>query len=87
MSICYILLGFYICVNFLIAKWVNKSQDKNYKQILTDDGECLHDKYSEFRRYDQRTSFWKIFLGLIFLFWIRVFLSIFIITATWFFLK
>lgn len=61
----------HIKTNTPINNGTNLSKDIEYENIN------IHDNYPEFRRYDE-LSFLRIFLGMLFLFWIRFSLIIFL---------
>jgi hypothetical protein len=91
MSLLWVLvLGFYIVLNFILSWWIFKSQNLYYDPInIKHNGEDrnMHDLYPAFRRYDKKTSFIRIFLGINLLFWPRVILSILLCVGKWLVLK
>jgi hypothetical protein len=94
MSLLWFFVSFYIFINYFISKWIYKMQLIYYKPVfVTDENDPnskprnLHDDYPAFKRYDKESSFLRIFLGVNLFFWIRIILSVFIITLCWLSLK
>jgi 1-acyl-sn-glycerol-3-phosphate acyltransferase len=84
----------YVALNFILSIWVYNYGKKFYrnKQIPEEfaikygkNGD-VHLNYPEFRRYD-KLNYFRLLFGLIFLFWIRLFLILFLTMGLWLSLK
>ena len=83
--------GTYIIFNFIWSVKLSKKYKKFIKEKPIFDEQTkqtvnLHDLYPEFKRYDS-ISFYRIFLGLVFFFWFKMIVSIFICLSLWMWLK
>jgi hypothetical protein len=86
----------YILLNLVLALYMKSFGKKFYDYVPinkdptdTDDitsSNNAHNQYPEFRRYDN-FSFWRLFLGLIFLFWIRMIVILILAFGLWLTLK
>jgi hypothetical protein len=72
----------YIVVNFLISFYIFRNYKKFRKEKLITDPETnkiidVHKIYPEFVKHGE-VGFLRIFFGLVFLFWIKIFLCLFL---------
>jgi hypothetical protein len=88
------LVGVYTTINLLLSIWLYNGHLKYYEPAIIPDTEDsgkkskdLHDHYPEWRKYDKKTSFIRIFLGSMFLVWPRLIICTFMIFVIWFNLK
>ena len=77
-----ILLISYVLLNLLMSLYINKNYQKFRKEKFTKDPETnkiidVHKIYPEFIKSSD-VGFLRIFFGLVFLFWIKIFLCLFL---------
>lgn len=77
----------YLTFNFILALLLyNYGKKFFYAQDARTYQDDHHNKYKEFRRYED-LSFWRIFFGLTFLFWVRIISTITLSMGLWICLK
>ena len=81
---------FYIITNFILSIYIYYKCDKFFQPYILKkkDPINLHENYPEFRRNEEKQiNFSRIFIGLIFMVWIKLILSIFFLILYYIYLK